>query len=708
MADFKDLQREFEDNWRYADLSWGPYVERAQINVRAHAGSTWTDNERRRLLKEGREPLEIPLIRRAVSFFTGYWRDNATRPVITPVEGSDQQTADDFDEVVTYTFDKGKFNKRFNDGVNDACTAGMSLVGAYMDYSKDPVNGDLFCYKRAFNSYYIDPNTEETDLSDTDFVIMRDYVTRGQAKALLPFVPEEVIDKVPSTRSSDQKFRRLTPNNFEFRTRDMITYDQYYRKVTKNVVILIDHDNALHQDLGHLSRDELARLRRGVKFMRETGEANVEVKTVARQVVELVVLLSGEVVYQGVDATGINERYPFVLIPCYWDTQLQDFTLRCQGIPQQLLSTQRLFNQRHQKIADLYDTAISSGFKYLIGAVEDPDELLQTGQSRLIGINRDDGFDMNSVQELQGGNIGMVGSIIQYQQVLDKLMIDITGANESMFGIDEGGNTQVSGRIAEVRAANGVRVNRQMFDNIEYAQKQLAEIVMLGIQKNYPPEKIARIIGREPTEQFYDKSFEQYDAQVKQGIQTQSQRDAYYMELVALKRDGIVDVPQEEIINALPLVGKSKLEEALQAQQQQQMAQQKKLDEYEQIQKEQAIAKTEQDLALAQERRGRMVADLGLYRERISEASENRAQAALARAKTVTELEKLDDDRIREVYDFVQLLEAQEKQSQQEMQERTLAETATVAGQTIQRAEQKEARLDDTGQQPQEPIQQGV
>jgi len=52
-----------------------------------------------------------------------------------------------------------------------------------------------------------------------------------------------------------------------------------------------------------------------------------------------------------------------------------------------------------------------------------------------------------------------------------------------------------------------------------------------------------------------------------------------------------------------------------------------------------------------------VVADISLAQERASEAEENRAQAALARAKTITEIAQMQDDRILQVLEFVNMLE---------------------------------------------------
>ena len=110
------------------------------------------------------------------------------------------------------------------------------------------------------------------------------------------------------------------------------------------------------------------------------------------------------------------------------------------------------------------------------------------------------------------------------------------------------------------------------------------------------------------------------------------------------------------------MAGLSDLEEAIESQEEQKQLQQHKIDAQEQLAMELGNAQKEQALALAQERRARVVADISLSSERASEAEENRAQAALARAKTITEIAQLEDDRIIKVLNFVNQLEQQETQ----------------------------------------------
>src|SRR6185369_15359130 len=455
------------------------------------------------------------------------------------------------------------------------------------------------------------------------------------------------------------------------RNRNLIAYDQYYKRVTKKREFLVDINTAYYRDITDLSSEEKKRLKFGLyrlEKMRQDPELygidvnqipNVEIRSVDRGFVELHILLNGQPMYSGEDKTGINKTYPFVPLICYMEPSIWMPSQRIQGIAASDWSAQRQFCKRHMKIIDMFDSSISTGYKYLIGSVADPQDLQQSGQNKLIGIDPDNApAGMDSVQELRGG--GANPELIQYTQILDQLSLKFANVNESVLGIDEKGNTQISGRLAEVRIAQGLRGNRKIMDNVETAQQILGCLVMTAIQTHYPPGKVQRILAEEPTQQFYEQEFEQYDAVIKQGVRSKSQKDAYYYELVNLKREGIVDVPQTEIIKALSMAGLSDLEEAI-AKQDEILAKQNALNqEVQQRQVDLLIATKEEKEGLAFERKTRGIGNLALKDERESEAQQNIAQAALDRAKAITEIAQMNESRILEVLKFVNQLEQQE------------------------------------------------
>lgn len=675
-----NLRAEFLENYRYSHDYWAPFVESARRYTLAASGYTWTDAERKELVKQGREPIEFNITRRPLQYFSGYLRDNINQIIYGPVEGSDQKTADQFTELGYYVWDKGQGYPVFLDAADEAFKSGMSLCGIRMDYSKDFVNGDISFYKRTYNSFYLDPTFENIDLEDCGYAITRDLINRNYAKQLLPFIDGQVIDEI-SSGFRDDKFMSYHPQFTTFsRNKNLLAYDQYYSKGARTRKFLVDIDNSFSRDITDLPKEEQSSLKVGIKKLRDDRKdaeilglnldefPNVEIRHVDRPYVQLHIMLNGQPVWSGEDKTGITETYPFVPILCYMEPSIWMPSQRIQGMAACQWSAQRQFNKRHMKIIDMMDSTISTGYKYLIGSVPDPLDLQQSGQNRLIGVSADPEkapAGLESVQQLQGG--GASPALMEYQSILDKLTLTLGNVTEPSLGSDDNKNTLVSGRLAQVQIAQNLMSNRKVFDNVETSQQILGKLVLKTIQNHYPPGKVKRILDEEPTEQFYDDEFEQYDAIVKEGVRSKSQKDAYYYELVNLKKDGIVDVPQSAIIGALQMAGMSDLEEDIQKQQEQQAEQQQKIDEQERLAMEIGNAQKEQALALAQERRARVISDISLAAERSSEAQENMAQAGLARAKTITEIASMEDDRILKVLDFVNMLEQQEMQARDDI-----------------------------------------
>jgi hypothetical protein len=671
MLSDNEIRGEFQDNYRYARDYWAPYIKDAQVYTLSAAGYTWSDDERKALIKEGREPLEMNIQRRPLNFFSGYLRDNINEVVYAPVEGSDQKTADQFTKLGYYVWDKGNGFPTFLDSADEAFKAGMSLCGIQMDYSKDFVNGDISFFKRTYNSFYLDPTFTDISLKDCAFAITRDLLDKNRIKSLLPFIDPKEIDQL-SMGYRDDKFMQYHPEFTTFaRNRNLLAYDQYYKRITKKRTFLIDMKSAFYRDITDLPIEDKRKLKMGIRRFEETRRdadllevdpeeiPELEIREVDRGFVELNVMLNGQRFYNGEDKTGIKHTYPFVPNICYFEPSIWMPSMRVQGLPACTYSTQRQFNKRHMKIVDMMDSTISTGYKYLIGSVPDPQDLQQSGQNKLIGIDPENApAGIDSVTELRGGSANP--ELIQYQQVLDQLSLSLSNVNESVLGVDDKGNTQISGRLAEVRIAQGLRGNRKIMDNIETAQQVLGGLVLTCMQEKYPPGKIERILGERPTDQFYEKEFEQYDAVIKQGVRSKSQRDAYYYELVNLRRENIVDVPQSEIVKALSMSGLSDLEKSIEQRDQglAEVAAQEK--EFKAMQMEVLNATKEEKLGLAKERESRVVSNLSLKDERESEAQQNIAQAALDRAKAITEIAQMNETRIMQVLKFVNQLEQQE------------------------------------------------
>ena len=114
------------------------------------------------------------------------------------------------------------------------------------------------------------------------------------------------------------------------------------------------------------------------------------------------------------------------------------------------------------------------------------------------------------------------------------------------------------------------------------------------------------------------------------------------------------------MLAAAPLQGKTELLEAMEQNHEAEQQQQQKVAEMEEIQKQLEISHIDQNTALAQERRARVLADIGLARERISEGEQNYAKAFLDNAKTIKEIQDMDRKRILDVMELAASIHREE------------------------------------------------
>jgi hypothetical protein len=663
----------YYDAWR----TWGVYYSAAYRDLRAYAGDNWLTQEKMYLEQQKRMVLELNKIRRVINLYSGYERENRTSTVVSPIEGADEETAEQLTDVMLYIYDKANAHYTCSEAFDHSLKTGLSIIGIYMDYSRDKVNGDIKFYWKPFNALMMDPYFTKRDLSDCDQAATRDLLSKSQVKALLPFIDPSVIENIP-TGIRDNKYQYLgiyRQYNSAYIAKNLLTYDQYWRRYNKEQKYLIDTKTGISQEYNG-SREEEKQL----KLILEQAP-HLQLINSYKSTVELNIIVGGELLYQGPDPTGLD-TFPFVPVICYFEPLIDTYELKIQGIVRSIRDAQRQYNRRHSQIIDLMESVINTGWIHKNGAVIDPSMLFMSGAGRNVVVNEE--YDVNAdIREISPPQIPP--GYLAYQDIMDKNILEIPGGNDEILGISSVGDSQVSGRLAEVRASNGLKGNRGLFDNFELAKKLLGDLVLQTVQKQYTPGKVARIIGRNPTDQFFSQQFEEYDCTIKQSVLTQTQREAYYYQLLQLRSLGVA-IPDDEIISAAPLLGKSRIVERMQQMQQQAEEASMQAQEDAAIERQLKLSQKEENLALAQERRARVLSDIGLAKERLSESEQNYAKAMLDNARTVAEIEDLDRRRIIDVLKLaadmhMQAQERANEQIEEDMQKaKELAEPIPIGG----------------------------
>lgn len=638
-----DRVNKFNQFFYDAYRTWGVYYAAAFRDLRMYAGDQWTQVEKTSLEQQKRMVLVLNKVRRVINLYSGYERENRLSTVCAPIEDSDEDTADLLSDVMLYVYDKGDAHHVISEAFEHSLKTGLAIVGIYIDYSTDKVNGNIRFYWKPFNALMLDPYFTKRDLSDCDQASTRDLLSRDQVKCMLPWIDPSIIDNIP-TGIRDNKYQYLgiyRQYNSTYIAKNLLTYDQYWVRINKPQKYLVDLDTGVTQEWNGTKEEE--------EKIREAIAQNEQVQIINsyKRTVELNIIVGGRLLYSGPDPTGLD-TFPFVALIAYFEPLLDTIELKIQGLVRSIYDAQRQYNRRHSQIIDLMESVINTGWISKNGAVVDPTMLLQSGQSRNVVLN--DGFDVNAdIREINAPQVPP--GYLQYQDIIDKNIMEIPGGSEELLGISSTGDSQVSGRLAEVRSSNGLKGNRGLYDNLEQTLKWLGQIVLKAIQLNFTPGKVWRITKRDPTPEFFSGEFGQYDSVIKQAILTQTQKAAYYYQLLQLREIGIA-IPDDEIIDAAPLQGKvrlrQKMAEIAQAQQEASKMEMETANRQAQLE----MSQIDNNLALAQERRARVIADIGLARERISEGEQNKAKALLDNAKTFAEIEDLDRGHFLEVMRF--------------------------------------------------------
>lgn len=580
-------------------------------------------------------------IRPIMNMITGYQRQHRKSTIVTPIENSDQITADQFSKIMIWMDQKGHILETISEAFDGALTTGMNLLSVWMDYRNDPVNGDVMVDNVAYNGYLIDPYFKKMDLSDCNSIWTRKYLSKNQTKALLPGRERE-IDGFSGWGNRDGKFQFM-PESYNYGMQDLIIYDEFWYQDSRKQKLLCDVQSGETTEWRGLEED----LNDFIRIYPKIHVLEQEIPTV-----KLAIVVQGKVMYNGPSPMNID-RYPFVPVWAYYEPQIPYFPWRVQGVVRGLRDAQYLYNRRRIIELDILESQITSGFKYKENALVNPKDVFLQGQGRGLALKA--GAQMTDVEQIIAPQIPP--SMIQLSELLGNELKNISGVNEELLGsaVDD-----KAGILGMLRQGAGLTTLQVLFDNLDHAQKMLGDIRIDLIQGNWTPGKVMRVTGEEPSPQFYNRAFGKYKAVVEDGLNTSTQRQMQFAQLLNLRELGI-PVPAELLIKSSTLQNKEELINALsqQEQQQAQMAQQQAEAQIELLkaQIEDLKARAMANEGLGAERASRIQENRALAVERMAAAQKDRDQGTLDKIKAAKEIQGMDLDQIHRAVEIIQAIE---------------------------------------------------
>jgi superfamily I DNA/RNA helicase len=188
-------------------------------------------------------------------------------------------------------------------------------------------------------------------------------------------------------------------------------------------------------------------------------------------------------------------------------------------------------------------------------------------------------------------------------------------------------------------------VFQKYFDQWDYSLKLLGERMLQIVLNNWNEHKVALMIGEEPSPHFANKIFAKFQTIVEEGLLTPTQKNLQAQQMLDINQTfGREVLPPSMIIKDMNVQGKAEILQFLQQQEQAMQAQQQEATTiqhaFEEMKLKELMSKAAANIATARERHGRAESNIGLFEERLSEITRNRA---LATKDKMEALEKMID-----------------------------------------------------------------
>jgi len=611
-----ELKEAYDQGW----ASWGPWQASVKTDLKAYGGDPWSSKDKLNAKMRGVELMTIPQLRRCVKWVTGYEREHRLAIIYDPQEGGDEQTASQLSAAAMWSMQLKNGYNTISDGFEGALKTGINLINLYNDRNFNTRFGRFM-----YNQFILDPTFSRVDLEDCQWGIMRKYITKSQAKMLLPGKESE-IDNLEASGAETMFSNYPQPKLYGEKLHAFDEFQQ--RTVEKRKIIILKP--TMEEIVFKGSKRELEELMR-IWFERGIPPEMISVVERWEPTIRVTDYLDGQEVINAIDPFGIDD-FSFTPIVCYLDAEQDSMVMKLQGLIHGLVDSQKASDKRMMSIISWMESQAGAGMDFEENTLVDERDSLVTGSGhpRQFKKNaiRESRYRDRTVPSFPPGMLDVWNSI---NQGIPK----IVNINEEMFGMPANGNLKVAGVLAKLRVGAGLIGLRDLFDNRGVTIKMIGRKMNRLIQQ-YPPSKIERIINQKPTPAFYNRMFGKYDCVVAEGMISDTQRAMAYAEAVALKELGVrlqdpCPLSWKHLLKMAPIQQKSEVLKEVEAQEKQRAVEN---------QKQQQIQNTMQQLAI-QKLQTDMQNDRMLAEQQRTAAIENTTEAAYDKVATMEKIQNM-------------------------------------------------------------------
>ena len=632
-----DIVSDFTQDYNRAYMLLNTYYAEAYRDVGFYLGNQWSLDQLKYLNDQRRNAFTFNKSRKTINMVSGYLSANQKAAQVIPRENSNPETAEQLTELLRTQMQPNGY-KVAQRAKHNSLVSGVAWVSPWVDYRQDYVNGRIDYHLDNWNDVIWDPFSTRLDLEDSTFVARRKYLPKDVIKSLVPGSEREVDAMGYGNR--DEKFT-YEPYARQWGLQELLAYNEYWKKRYKKGWILVDKSTG-EQKPWKGDKKRLA--------MMQQMFPNLAVIEGYYKTVEYNIIVENRLLYSGEDPWGLGE-YPFVPYYCVFDPSYDLFQWKIQGLQRLLRDSNEEYNMRKSKLLDMMDSQISTGWKAKSGAVSNPRSLFQTGQGKVIFFNP--GFELSDAERIDPPSLPE--SLFRLTDSFDADIKDFVDL--SALGNDQ--TDRMSAMLFKMKQSMAIMQLGPIVDNFDQADYLLSKKVLKLIQR-FTPEKVKRLIKQEPTPEFYNSTFLDYDIDLVETMMTDNQKQQAFMTFWAMKAGG-VDVPNEMLWETSPYpVNKRFLQQMEQEKQAQQQQAQQEVEDKKMVNKL-LEAKAFNDIALGEERLSRIKYDAALSEERLAAAQEERSRSVLNDIRAAKEMDEIDINNASKVLDMIRGIEEENR-----------------------------------------------
>ena len=441
------------------------------------AGQQWSATDANNSKKKNIIPLTYNYLKGQVDIMCGIQRQTKAALKCYPEETGDNITASISSTILHHGMRKGRGYSSANTSFKDCVTGGLGWLSPYMDFSEDPINGELKVVADSPFDIFFDPHGKEPDTSDWMYIVKRKVISKHIAEM-------NFSEKADEIRASSADYKSDYFVMAETNLKDKCVIKELWERVLERYIVIyfIDETGELQQL--EIPEAQYTQFEPDLMLLRMMPSYE-EMKTTKSGIKVAISINDNILAYDGKSPYEMNV-FPFVPVFGFYNRSLDLWSQKLSGIVKHLKDVQREINKWESNKLFYLLSSIHSGWMMDKGAVDDIRKLTRGMTAPVLERNPN-----KLIERIQPPN---PPAAMQMQSEANELKFNKIGLSPDALGMVTNAE---SAKAIQLRQVQGLTKVGELTDNFNYAMKHLGTIALSMMFQFYSFDKVKRILGKD-------------------------------------------------------------------------------------------------------------------------------------------------------------------------------------------------------------------